>query len=1280
MKPNALTSDAYLVSFHRNSPMLNPRYLLPLVICQGLIGFAQTKDEVRPLEPGQIVEREIAGGQTHTYQITLQTGQFARVMVEQKGVDVELTLIGPDGNPARETNLNSVGGQESLSLLAVRDGRRRLALRAWSPDAAPGVYRLRMEFREAATDQDRRRVAAELTLAEAGQSRGDAAVEKLRQALAEWREVGDRYWEAFTLNSLALAARRQGRFQESIEFGEQALQISRLLADRVGEATALSAIGFAHSIMGSHERAIAYFEQAIAIRREAKLRAGEASSLSDLGVANDLMSRFDRAIDYFEQSLQIARELKDRLVESRALHNMGEVHLEMGRFERAIELYEAALTIHRERKDLFAQGATLDGLGQAFNRLGQVDRGIEFQEQALHIRRELKDRNGEGVTLYGLGLGYRALGEQALAISREVKNRLSEASSLNRLGATAFDMGRPDQAAEYQQQALRIWGEIKERHGEATALNSLGNIADFLGRYEQAIDLYERALAIFREVKNRDGERDPLHNLSIVYRRLNMPDKAIERLEESLAISREVKNRGSEAHDLHGLGDVYLAQGRAGQAVERYEQALAISREVKDRFAEGTVLSSIGHAYLAMGRHDVASRYLDQSLAINREVEDRPGEGNTLAGLGRVYKLSGQSEKAVSCFQQALAIHRETQDLARETETLYNLAEVEREMGRLDQARALIEECLRLAESLRARIYSPERRVSYRSSAQTYHEFYIDLLMRLHMADPGRGYDALAAQASERARARGLIEMLAESRADIRRGVDAALLERERAIAWQINVKARQLAERPKPEQAAILKSEISRLEDEYQQAQTAIRRASPRYAALAFAQPLTLSEIQQQLDEKTLLLEYSLGAERSYLWAITRNSLDSYELPEREQIEQSARSVYDLMAARGRRLRGETPQRRRARVASADSQLPQAARRLSRILLSPVAAKLGDNLLVIVADGALQYLPFAMLPVPETEGRRDREARGRRDGETEREPSPRLSVSPSLRPFMPLVVNHEVVTLPSASALAAHRRELAGREPAPNGVAVIADPVFSAGDERMKTVMAKIEAGTPSPDAGQNLASTRIIEHLAEDSARAASIPRLPYTRQEADRILAVARASTNLAALDFKANRATATSAELSRYRYVHFATHGLLDSERPGLSALALSLVDEKGKPQDGFLRAHEIYNLNLPAELVTLSACRTGLGKETKGEGLVGLTRGFMYAGAARIVVSLWNVNDKATSELMERFYRKMLKEGRRPAAALRSAQVEMWRSSQWRAPYFWAAFTLQGEWR
>jgi CHAT domain-containing protein len=290
-----------------------------------------------------------------------------------------------------------------------------------------------------------------------------------------------------------------------------------------------------------------------------------------------------------------------------------------------------------------------------------------------------------------------------------------------------------------------------------------------------------------------------------------------------------------------------------------------------------------------------------------------------------------------------------------------------------------------------------------------------------------------------------------------------------------------------------------------------------------------------------------------------------------------------------------------------------------------------------------------------------------------------------------PLIVKHEIISLPSASALAIQRAELAGRQPAPKMLAVIADPVFDRTDPRFKTVARSSRTDVSEEPQTQTQTITaddaRSIEHLAENSGDKSGvttlrlvIPRLPFTRQEATRVLALTPKNSSFGAVDFQASRATVLTGNLSQYRYVHFATHGLLDSERPGLSSLVLSMVDAEGKPQDGFLRANDIYNLKLPAELVVLSACQTGLGKEIKGEGLVGLTRGFMYAGAARVVVSLWNVNDKATADLMTKFYGKMLKQGERPAAALRAAQVEMWKRKHWQSPYYWAAFTMQGEWR
>jgi CHAT domain-containing protein len=167
---------------------------------------------------------------------------------------------------------------------------------------------------------------------------------------------------------------------------------------------------------------------------------------------------------------------------------------------------------------------------------------------------------------------------------------------------------------------------------------------------------------------------------------------------------------------------------------------------------------------------------------------------------------------------------------------------------------------------------------------------------------------------------------------------------------------------------------------------------------------------------------------------------------------------------------------------------------------------------------------------------------------------------------------------------------------------------------------------------------------------------------------------------ALDFEASRETAASPDLGQYRIVHFATHGLLNNEHPELSGIVLSLVDQQGKPQNGFFRLYDVYNMNLSAKLVVLSACQTALGKQVRGEGLMGLTRGFMYAGSARVMASLWRVEDEATAEMMKKFYEGMIKDGQRPAAALKSAQVWLQRQKRWRAPYYWAGFILQGEWR
>jgi CHAT domain-containing protein len=425
------------------------------------------------------------------------------------------------------------------------------------------------------------------------------------------------------------------------------------------------------------------------------------------------------------------------------------------------------------------------------------------------------------------------------------------------------------------------------------------------------------------------------------------------------------------------------------------------------------------------------------------------------------------------------------------------------------------------------------------------------------------------------------------------------------------------------------------------------IRAASPAYAALTQPQPLTLREIQREvLDPETLLLEYALGAERSHVWLVSQTSLLSFTLPKRSEVEAAAAALTRLLSE------GGTPEEFERRAAD-----------VSRLLLAPVAPHLGRKRLVIVADGALQYVPFAALPRP---------APGGRTGTS------------------PLVATHEIVSLPSASTLASLRRQVAHRRPAAKRLAVFADPVFTKDDVRIKSVptAARASGSQPAtPEAERAAAKARQEYARASEAARALGLKRagldlnrLPFSRHEATRLLALVPKGEALAALDFKASQATALSPEVGDYRIVHFATHGYVNPERPELSGLVLTLVDERGEPQDGFLSLSEIYNLRLSSDLVVLSACQTGLGKLVQGEGLVGLTRGFMYAGAPRVVASLWAVQDRATAEMMGRFYEAMLRRGARPAAALREAQLSMRREERWSAPHLWAGFVLQGEWR
>ncbi|HEY9602013.1 MAG TPA: CHAT domain-containing protein, partial [Allocoleopsis sp.] len=821
------------------------------------------------------------------------------------------------------------------------------------------------------------------------------------------------------------------------------------------------------------------------------------------------------------------------------------------------------------------------------------------------------------------------------------------------------------QTVESSQQALQKLDEALNRYRAdnnsvqaSQTLLLMGNIHANLGQFQAALDSYNQALPLSRQAGAKAEEAAILNSLGQLYNNLADPKTALNYHNQALPLLYQLNDKGGAATTLNNIGDIQAATEKWENALSSYNKALIISRPAGDLTAEATALMGIGSTYIASKEWSTALNAYNQSLIVSRYIKDKIKETTILNQMGKIHAALGQNSTALDHYNQALSLSQQLGYKTEEANILYNQAILNRQQNNLTTAKTQIETTINIIETLRTQIASQELRQSYFSRNQDYYQFYIDLLMQLHQQNPNKGYAGEALHISERARARSLLELLTEATANIRQGADSKLLEQERNLQQQLNAfehRKYQLQSGQYSEQELNeIKQKIDTVLAQLKQLEAQIRATSPRYAALKYPEPLTLQQIQQQiLDDDTLLLEYSLGQDRSYLWAVTKNSITSYVLPKQSEIEAAVEPFRESVT--------------RNSAANLDSGLA-----LSQMLLAPVANQLSNKRLLIVPDGVLQYVPFAALPILTSPPAPLLQGEG-----SKTPPFPTREGGQGGLGYTPLLVQNEIVTLPSISTVAIQRRQLQNRSPVAKTVAAIADPVFTLKDER---ITGNPPAQTPDTLSNRNLnRAARNLLGLGEEGG-GKLFDRLRYTRNEADRILALVPEAQRLQAFDFNASRQIATNPDLGQYQIIHFATHGLLDPVNPELSGIVLSLYNQKGNPEDGFLRLHDIFNLNLPVELVVLSACETGLGENVKGEGLVGLSRGFMYAGARRVVVSLWSVNDAATSELMAKFYQRMLQGGQNPVKALREAQLEMWNSQNSRSPYYWAAFTVQGDWR
>jgi CHAT domain-containing protein/tetratricopeptide (TPR) repeat protein len=997
----------------------------------------------------------------------------------------------------------------------------------------------------------------------------------------------------------------------------------------------------------------------------------------------------DDAIIKYNEAIQLWRKAEDAAGEADALRSLANRYMLLGDLKKAEENFNAAIALRQKLGDRQSEAYVLVDLGLAYLRLGSQEQGLDFYNRALRKFVEIKDRRGEALARYSIGFASARLGrrlealtfyQKALEIYQAERDRLSEARTLNSMGGAYGTLGDPDKSLELYQRAALIFRELNDREREAIMINNVGQIYDDWGDWQQAGKNYDDALSIYKSLLKDDwkicGEGASAQKVRIcgaaaatmgnkgeLYNSLGSPQVATEIFKESLSISRSLNQPVGTGRTLTRICYAAFLQGNYEGALDFCRQALPYSQTATDYPGQASTLTVLGMIQSALNEPRKALEYYSQAMSL-KEQPNRRAQAITLDKMGSAYALAGNTKDTFQSYERALQLWREVKDKDGEALTLYNMARGARERGDLAEAHRLIEQAIALVESLRVNVTSQRLRAYYFATKVNSYELDIDVKMQLARKGDGDELVAAALQLNERARARSLLDMLTEARIEIlpsatpelkrllenRAFIQRKLDDRTRALTRLLNGKYQK-------EQADAMAAEVDRLNIEYDETEARIRMQNPRYASLTKPHPLSLKEIQQEfLDDRTLLLEYALGEQRSYLWVVSSTGIKWYELPKRAEIEEAARRFKQTIGA-SEKDAGETAQHYRSRLLEIETAYRSHAASLSRMLLGQAGAELKDKRLLIVAEGELQSIPFAALydsAPPDV----NKVAESARDGaSTPEEP-------------LPLVARHEVVSLPSATTLAMIRSDRRLRS-ASKSVAVLADPVFEPDDPRLMT------ASKTKPPGQTRAPKPPLLEQVSREYA----LPRLLASRQEARDIMTVVPSGTGLQALDFMASRATATDPSLGQYRVLHFATHSLFNDEYPELSGIVLSLYDERGRPrEDGFLRLQDIYNLKLPVELVVLSACRTGLGKNIRGEGLVGLTRGFMYAGAARVIATLWKVDDEATAELMKSFYQHLFRDGMTPAASLRAAQVSMRAQRRWRAPYFWAGFVLHGEWK
>lgn len=951
--------------------------------------------------------------------------------------------------------------------------------------------------------------------------------------------------------------------------------------------------------------------KALEIRRQTGNSAKVIENFRQIGKLEMILGEKKEADFSFNQALKLAETSGNQIEKAKILSEFVLLALADEKVAASEKYLKQALAVSEQTADASAQAAAFFSASQ-FYYVPDSSKSVKYLQKSVELWKSAGDLEGEATALYKLSYVYIDFWDYASA--REVLNSaLSKWETLGDLRGQAFTLramatvlgvsNEKQKALEYLNKAEQLIPKDIDFFEQAGVYNSYGYIYESYGDLNLSLTYRQKAFELYKTDRHLYGQLATTVSLCRLNSLLGNDAAALECLTNGESLAKSVGDSFYLTLLQEESGNYYLLRNDFQNAKLNYEKALQYFEKKNNHRQISQITAKLGMLFERKGNLTAAEKYFQQSLKLNRKVKDVFSETETLFHLSKIFALRGENETATE----------------------------------------LIEQSINLTEQLYSDVINSKLKKTYFSNVFDRYELYINLLMKRHQQFPAEGFDRQALQASEKSRARSMLETLSLAEISVAKNADPELVRRENEICNLLNLKATQITDlyntNSSKQEIEKITAEMNVLAHRLEEIKTALKQKSPLYATIKNPSPFDVAAFQNRvLDNQTLLLEFSLGTEASYLWVIGKNEISFFRLPAREQIETHLQKLLSMLTVHQSQP-NESVADYQARNSRAEKDYSREAQIFSDLIFGQLAERIAGKRLIIVPDGKLRYFPISALPLPYSN-----------NGE-------------------PILLSNEIIYAPSASTLMLLTEQSAETSNSKKNLMVFADPVFTNKDLRL----------TKNADDVEETISTAAALNFFRTSESLNALPRLRASKDEANSIIEIVGGSSDLAS-GFNATRELVLNPEISQYRIVHFATHGILDEIRPELSSLILSRFDEQGNEKNGLIRLNDIYRLNLNAELVVLSACNTGIGKEIKGEGLMSLDNAFLQTGAKSVVSSLWKVDDYAAQELMKSFYAELAVGDITTSEALRRAQIKMRSLSQYKSPFYWAAFTIKGDFK